>query len=120
MSSYIGDPDFEGFVNEHNRNRETSIRNFPITLGVWAIGAENRTGVGRLSLAMGQCQVLSGIRNQGFVRQGVYNLVKADFPMGEFPIKARNTGVNVHWVSRFVRPELVSSRLAITRSLISR
>jgi hypothetical protein len=114
VSSYIGDRDLEGSVNECNRNRKNPIRDFPITLGVWAIGAEHRKGVGRLNLAVGQCQVLSGIENRGFARKGVYDLVKADFPMGEFPIKARNTGVNVHQVSGFVRPEPVSSRLAIT------
>jgi hypothetical protein len=57
----IGFRDLEGSVNECIRNRETPIRDFPITTGVWAIGARARTGVGRSSLAVSQRQVASEI-----------------------------------------------------------
>jgi hypothetical protein len=36
------------------------------------------------------------IGNRGFVRQVIYDLVSVDFPTGKFPIRARNTWVNIH------------------------
>ena len=52
MSLYIEVQSLEGSMNLCNRNREIPKRDFPITTGVWAIGAlvEDRCQEGQSSL----------------------------------------------------------------------
>jgi hypothetical protein len=68
-----------------------------------------------------QRQVASGIGNRGFARAVDHDLVSVDFPTGEIPDRSKeHVGEHFIGVREFVRPDLVSAGLAITRGPISR
>jgi hypothetical protein len=88
VSPHIGFRVLEGSVNKCNENHDIMIRDFPITIRLWAIGAREKDRCWKVRPSQG----VNTKRCRGSVRRVNHDLVSVNFPTGKFP-----TGAGKRW-----------------------
>jgi hypothetical protein len=86
VSTHIGVRDLEGSVDKCYGNRDIPTRDFPITTGVWAIGARVRDRCWKVNPRWSQRQVASEIGIREIGNRGDKESMRCETPNPETPM----------------------------------